>query len=140
MMPRPNPAPRVLLAASVAAALGGCLDLTPITLAPADGGAQDVSTVVTLEADVDAGQCEPCVQSAKCSTEFERCISTPKCSVMFQCGLSQGCYAPGANLVSCLTICGQQAGLTGQNDPAVDPFLDLYACATTKCAASCATP
>jgi hypothetical protein len=139
MMPRPNPAPRALLA-SLAAALGGCLDLTPITLAPADGGAQDVSAVVTLEADVDAGHCEPCVQSAQCSTEFESCTSTPKCAVMFQCGLARGCYAPGANLVSCLTICGQQAGLSGQNDPAVDPFLDLYECATTKCAASCAAP
>jgi len=57
---------------------------------------------------------------------------------MFQCGLEQGCYAPQANLVGCLTICGQQAGLTGQTDPAVAPFLGLYECATTKCAASCA--
>ena len=140
MMPRPNQAPRILLAASLAASLGGCLDLTPITLAPADAGAQDVSAVVILDADVDAGGCESCVQSAQCSTELEACTSTPKCTVMFECGLARGCYAPGANLVSCLTICGQQAGLTGQNDPAVDPFLHLYEFATSKCAASCAAP
>ncbi len=123
------------LGAVLAVALCGCLDFTPITVAPSDAGAQD-SPVTILN--VDAGACEPCVEGPSCSAALATCAATPKCMVMFQCGLEQGCYAPQANLVGCLTICGQQAGLTGEGDPAVAPFLGLYECATTKCAASCA--
>jgi hypothetical protein len=119
-----------------AAALGGCLDFTPITVAPSDAGTEDVP-VATIVTDVDAGACEECVQGPNCSAALATCAGTPKCMVMFECGLEQGCYAPQANLVACLTICGQQAGLTSQSDPAVAPFLGLYECATSKCAASC---
>jgi hypothetical protein len=126
------------IGALLAIALGGCLDFTPITLAPSEAGVEDGPVVETAEAGLDGGACEPCVQGPSCSSELAACAATAKCIVMFQCGLGQGCYAPGANLVECLTICGKQAGLTGENDPAVRPFLALYECATTQCKLSCA--
>jgi hypothetical protein len=119
-----------------AAAFCGCLDFTPITVAPSDAGAQD-APIVTIGANFDAGACEPCVQGPSCSAALATCAATAKCMVMFQCGLEQGCYTPQVDLVACLTICGQQAGLTGESDPAVAPFLALYECATSKCSASC---
>lgn len=129
----------LLFMPSLSIALVGCLDFTPVTFAPSDAGVGDTSATMMLAADVDAGVCEPCVEGPSCSAELAACNSTPKCTVMFECGLAQGCYAAGAasNLVTCLTICGQQAGLSGQDDPAVGPFLGLYECATTKCATSC---
>jgi hypothetical protein len=126
------------IGAVLAGALCGFLDFTPITLAPIEAGVQDGSIVSPAEVGLDGGACEPCVQGPSCSSELATCAATPKCMVMFQCGLAQGCYAPSADLVECLTICGQQAGLTGQNDPAVAPFLALYECATTQCKLSCA--
>jgi hypothetical protein len=121
-----------------AVALCGCLDFTPITLAPSEAGVQDGPVVEAAEPDIDGGECVPCVQGPSCSSELATCAATPKCIVMFECGLAQGCYSPSANLVECLTICGKQAGLTGQTDPAVNPFLALYECATTRCELSCA--
>jgi hypothetical protein len=139
-MNRPIATSLLLLMPSLSIALLGCLDFTPVTFSPSDAGVGDTSATM-LAADVDAGACEPCVEGPSCSAELEACYANPKCMVMFQCGLEQGCYAAGAasKLVTCLTICGEQAGLTGQNDPAVGPFLGLYECATTKCATSCAT-
>jgi hypothetical protein len=134
MMLHSNVARLLSLGVVSAAVLCGCLDFTPITVAPSDAGAPD-APIATFN--VDASDCEPCVEGPSCSAALATCAATPKCTVMFQCGLEQGCYAPQANLVGCLTICGQQAGLTGETDPAVAPFLGLYECATTKCAASC---
>jgi|HubBroStandDraft_1064217.scaffolds.fasta_scaffold99969_2 hypothetical protein len=140
-MNRPITTSLLLLMPSLSIALLGCLDFTPVTFSPIDAGVGDTSATMMLAADVDAGACEPCVQGPNCGTELDACYATPKCRVMFQCGLEQGCYAGAAsNLVTCLTICGQQAGLTGQNDPAVGPFLGLYECATSKCATSCSAP
>lgn len=53
-------------------------------------------------------------------------------------GLPKGCYAPGQDLIACLTACGISAGLTGADDPAVRPFLALYTCATTSHKDACA--
>jgi hypothetical protein len=117
-------------------ALCSCLDFTPITVAPTEAGTDD-APIPSIVTDFDGGACEPCVEGPSCSAALATCDATPKCSAMFQCGLARGCYAQGANLVACLTVCGQQAGLSGQTDPAVGPFLGLYECATSKCSAAC---
>jgi hypothetical protein len=139
----------LLVAASAPVA---CLDFTPITLAPTDAGAPESSAVESGIVDIDAAACEACVEGPQCNAQsladggdgggslYMACISTPKCEEMFECGASRGCYEPGANLIACLTICGQQAGLTGSTDPAISPFLELYDCATANCTSACSGP
>jgi hypothetical protein len=120
------------------AAIGACLDFTPIAAVPSDAGTPP--DVMATDAGDDPGPCRKCVESPACGDTFAMCVATPKCVVMFECGAAQDCYAPGADLVACLSICGQQAALTGSTDPAVAPFLALYQCATTLCESTCAVP
>jgi hypothetical protein len=119
-------------------AIGACLDFTPLPAVPRDaGGPPDV---VASDVADDTSACRSCVESPACADQFGACFATPKCVVMFECGARQDCYVAGADLVACLSICGQEAALTGSTDPAVAPFLTLYQCATANCASSCATP
>jgi hypothetical protein len=113
----------------------GCLDFTPSVVAQPEAGAE--AAPAPDAAMVDGGACSACVQGAACASEYEACTSTAKCGVMFECGLANGCYAMGANLLSCLAECGAQAQLSGVGDPAVKPFTALYECAVGSCASVC---
>jgi hypothetical protein len=130
---------RLLLIGALSPALGACLDFTPVAVQPMEGGDPDAD-IDPPDASVDVAACEVCVKGPTCSTEFAACTGTPKCTEMFTCGAAQGCYSAGANLVGCLTICGQQVQLSGQDDPAVGPFLALYQCATKNCSLPCSLP
>jgi hypothetical protein len=137
MKPHHSPVIFALCTIMSSVAIDACLDFTPIPAVPSDGGEPDV---VATDVAHDTGACRSCVESPACADPFALCFATPKCVVMFECGSAQNCYAPGADLVACLSICGQQAGLTGSMDPAVAPFLALYQCATTRCESTCALP
>jgi hypothetical protein len=127
---------RVALSASVLVPLAaGCLDFTPDVVPVSEAG---TDVVFAPEAAAgDGGACGACVQGAACTSAFQTCADTPKCGVMFECGLTHGCYAPSADLIACLAVCGQQAQLSGVDDPAVAPFTALYMCAVGSCASSC---
>ena len=129
-----------------AATLGACLDFTPLSppatdaaaAAPDDAGAADASQSEAGSA------CMGCIAgtsdaSAQCENEYAACLAMAKCGPMFLCGLDMNCYAPAANLVACLTTCGERVGLTSQSDPAVPAFIALYTCTTGKCADMCAS-
>jgi hypothetical protein len=140
MKPHLRPLIAVFCTLISSAAIGACLDFTAIPAAPSDAGKPDVMATDVDAADKDIVPCRSCVESPACSDTFAVCAATPKCVAMFECGAVLDCYEPGGNLVACLSICGQQAGLTDSTDPAVAPFLTLYQCATTQCAPACAVP
>lgn len=128
-----------------AAAAVGCVDVTPITEVPvaADAGAE-AGAEASVSSLVATGACFECATGASeagpsCGTEYAACAADPKCLSLFLCGLPRGCYAPGQDLVACLTTCGVAAGLTGADDPSVGPFLGVYLCATSTCAEGCAS-
>jgi hypothetical protein len=126
--------------AFVATTAAACVDTTPITDVPAD--ASDAGIDVSVSPAVAADACFACTTggaggAAGCKDEFATCTGDPKCLAVFLCGIPRGCYAPGQDLIACLTSCGVAAGLTGIGDPAVAPFLALHACATTACPSAC---
>jgi hypothetical protein len=154
----------VLLAGSTA-----CLDFTPITEVPASDASATEDDAATPSASDDGGAsvdavqtCMACIgasagdagassdgapapsasspPAAMCAVETAACEATDKCMALFTCGVPRGCYSAGADLVACLTTCGQGAGLTSASDPAVAPFIRLYNCASAKCAGPCGGP
>ncbi len=130
----------VSLGLAISAASAACVDVAPITDVPvADAGVD--AAVSTL---VETSACFQCATGANetapsCGADYAKCAADPKCLSLFLCGMPKGCYAPGQNLVSCITTCAIAAGLTGADDPAVGPFVALYLCATTTCAEGCAS-
>ncbi len=117
----------------------GCVDVTPITDLPDAGAA--ATTDASVSPAVAMSACFGCAGSAgvSCKDTYAACEADPKCLSLFLCGIPRGCYAPGQDLVACLTTCGIRAGLTGIDDPAVPPFLALYTCAAASCSAECAS-
>lgn len=128
-----------ILGLAGAAAAVGCVDVTPVTDVPFEA---DAGVDASISSFVSKTACFECSTGASevgpsCATEYASCAADPKCLALFLCGIPRGCYAAGQNVVECLTACGFAAGLTGADDPAVGPFLGLYLCATTTCAAGC---
>jgi hypothetical protein len=124
-----------LLVSVFAVVLAACMNTEPIVDVPVnqalvvDAGTVDAATA-----------CLTCVQRAGddgCLDAYRACVSTPKCEALFVCGASEGCYAAGGDLTTCMPTCGAKAGVASQSDPAVGPFLEAYLCTRTKCADAC---
>lgn len=127
----------VLVIAACGILVAACVDVTPLTAPASDAGVD-----VVVSTSVAASTCYACTTGAdepgpSCRAEYETCKGDPKCLSLFLCGIPRGCYAPGQDLVACLSACGAAAGLSGIDDPSVTPFLALYGCATTTCGAGC---
>jgi hypothetical protein len=132
----------MVIVLALGSAAAACLDMTPINDVPVVAG--DAGIDVLVSSATAANTCFQCSSGAaevgpSCKDEYAACVADPKCFSLFVCGIPRGCYAPGTDLVECLTACGIAAGLSGVSDPAVPPFLALHGCATTSCAAACAS-
>jgi hypothetical protein len=121
-------------------ALPACLDFTPVTSVP---DAPDASSGVTV-APAGFDRCVTCAlgdvdggDGPSCAKQVADCKATPKCEAMLACAVDTACFRSGTDLVTCLTPCGEKAGLTSGTDPAVGAFTGLYLCMDVRCAADC---
>ena len=108
----------------------------PVVADTSDAGAEASSASTTHLA------CLTCAETAPdggggCGTAYTTCAGNAKCAVMFRCAVASGCLVTGAVVATCLTPCGEMAGLTSSADPVVALFTPLYLCAVTTCATAC---
>ncbi|HVH45808.1 MAG TPA: hypothetical protein VM925_25820 [Labilithrix sp.] len=135
-----------LLVAALAAA-PACYDFTPVTSLPPAPLPDSGGLPPSEEAGVDGGgeggpapsPCAVCAE-ASCADRLETCRDTPKCGPFYECGVTLGCYSPDADKLTCFTECGRVAGMTGYEDPAVGPALELDSCMNASCASACTVP
>ncbi|HVU05856.1 MAG TPA: hypothetical protein VHE30_29105 [Polyangiaceae bacterium] len=89
-----------------------------------------------------ASECRACLSGdgGLCTPEFMACSADPACGQAIQCALAHGCLniADLAARIGCATPCLQQANIVA-GTPALDLALSLNACASSKCAGTCAT-
>lgn len=129
-------------------AIPACLDFTPNSPAvlppdadsgtvPDDAGA---TTARSASAHVDCLTCAEASSDggAGCGDVYATCEGSAKCLAMFECGMAKGCFVPGVVAPTCLTPCGEKAGILASTDPAIMPFTALYTCVAIQCSAACA--
>lgn len=132
----------VAATASSLALVVSCYDYSPTTeIPPLPSGSQgaEAGADASLEVAQVVEACVECVSPASgpCTASYAACLATPRCEALFLCGVKEGCFAPDANKVSCLTKCATAAQVTGLSDPAVNAFLDLDKCVGASCGAAC---
>jgi hypothetical protein len=130
------------------AALGqACVDTTPLAFTSEvdalDGAASDAlvdSAGLRTDANL-VEACRQCLMGVGCKAQFDACAANAKCAVMSRCLIDAYClnysFTDLAHLPSCVFQCAAQAGILGQDDPAITFYAPLAACAQTMCAASC---
>jgi hypothetical protein len=99
-----------------------------------DAGFFDASTFppgLTACADCYADVCEP--QAAACQADVY-------CEDLFVCSVSSGCIQSGADPTTCITSCGEDAGLTTKEIAEASKLLAAVAPACTSCTAQCPKP
>ena len=104
--------------------------------AASDAGAETSSASNTHLACLTCTETSPDGGGA-CGTAYTTCADDAKCIVLFRCAVASGCFVTGAVVATCLTPCGEKAGLTSSADPVVALFTPLYLCAVTTCATAC---
>jgi hypothetical protein len=125
----------------------GCIDLTPITLAPVvvDATGPEVSVVDGgAEADVDLRDpCALCLEgtgdAGVCKFEYDNCENDPICAQTLVCAIASGCLAlaTAQEVVGCGLPCAEDAGLKSQFDPPAQEVLGIVACGSRRCVGSC---
>jgi hypothetical protein len=138
-----------LTAASVCA----CLDLSPLRYVDPstqkdaavnvpDANDADASAV-DAAADPLVDECRMCLATGPCSAESDACNADSKCAAFGACMSDTVCWGTSladiSMVASCITDCGNHAGLLSQVDPAIGLLLPLLLCAQGPgCASSCA--
>jgi hypothetical protein len=129
----------LLVANLVAAAINGCLDVTPLDVARPprpDGGLSDSRT---------QGPCEACLfappgeTGPNCEEPLAECAANPRCAELRDCLRFAGCYeaTDGDEAGRCGTPCALELGITSLDDPAILPIFAISDCSLVRCPGLC---
>jgi hypothetical protein len=117
--------------------VAGCLDFTPITRVPTEGGEADASGP---EGSPIESACLGCANrggdAGGCAGEFTTCDLFPECKATVQCVLGT-CFDPNANIGQCLTVCEQDGGISASQGPPNAAFAAFLQCMSTHCQSVC---
>jgi hypothetical protein len=124
-----------------------CVDTTPLDFrsqtGTEDATASDAlvdSAAGRTDADLVA-DCRRCLAAGGCKTQYDSCTAEPKCRAFIDCLLGAYCLNYSltnlAHLPACLLQCGADAGIAGQDDPALEAYIPVEGCAQTTCGTSC---
>jgi hypothetical protein len=137
-----------IIAAAALLALSACFDTSPIDYTPPptpeagppmDGGAApDAASLIQA--------CGQCMMSSTCSEALAPCAANTRCNALAKCLLNSYCMtlnvADLAHVPQCALDCSTEAGIEGQQDPALFLYLQVIFCAQNpmKCGPVCDVP
>ena len=118
--------------------VAGCLDFTPITHVPTDGGS--VADASELDDAVAENACLGCADRAGdaggCASEFAQCNAFRECKATVQCVVG-ACFNPNANIGQCLAACEQDGGISSSQGPPNAAFAAFLQCMSMHCQSVC---
>jgi hypothetical protein len=128
----------ILVTALATPPVAGCLDFTPITSIPREGGGRDSSGSSDSAVENACLDCATKVGDAGgCGAEFAQCDSIPACATTVQCVVDQ-CFNPNSNIALCLAACEQDGGIRSSvGGPANDAFAAFLGCMSIHCQTVC---
>lgn len=127
------------LVAALLTVAGGCRDVDPVQVEPAEAGAPGdggdaavLGCLACLEA--------PAAPGPGCSDRFAACVGFDGCRATVECLQATGCFdhpTTRVAFVSCATPCAIEAGISASDSPGLKLGLDLINCAFASCAPAC---
>ena len=136
----------VVLLATFASSLAGCVDATPISLQTQDaglvieGGAPDDVAPDTYA----HPECRACIAADPspgpgCGDKLATCGTTAHCLDIYECAYVRGCVTkPSQNeSIACALPCAAELKLTDVNDPSIQSAIRLTECFHSACAKQC---
>jgi hypothetical protein len=128
------------IAALIAMAMHGCLDITEIAVAEPDAG--DDAPVRDVDPD-GPRPCEQCLRTPRdpgpgCRESLDVCFGDTACQATVTCAIALGCVELGNQdaVIRCGTPCAVEAGLDPSTS-SINYVIDLVSCATTTCGPIC---
>jgi hypothetical protein len=139
----------LVLAATFATLVGGCLDASPVTVQTVDAGLViEAGTGEDGETPVDAyahPECRACIAADPvpgpgCGDKLANCVTgSEHCIDIYECAYALGCVTkPTQNeSISCALPCAAALKITNVNDPSIQLAIRLTECFHSTCKEKC---
>ena len=137
----------VIIVATSASLLGGCLDASPVNVMTQDSGLVIEAAVTDGGLPVDGyahPECRACIAAEPspgpgCGDKLADCAATAHCVDIYECAYSLGCVTKPTQdeSISCALPCAFALKLTDVNDPSIQRAIRLTECFHSVCASKC---